>query len=159
MIVISDASPLHYLILIDQIDLLPDLLGSIVIPETVYHELTTEKTPLKVIQYFDTNPTWLEIKPDTGIIDEELSTIDPGEREAILLAEALAADGILIDDLAGRRVAIHRGLSVLGTLGLLEIASEEGRVDFLDVLSQIKTAGFFISHALEADLRAKHQGR
>lgn len=101
----------------------------------------------------------MEIKSDTGIIDEELLIIDPGEREAILPAEAIAADGILIDDLAGRRIAIDRGLRVLGTLGLLETAAEEGRIDFLEVLSQIKAAGFFISRSLEADLRAKHQGR
>jgi predicted nucleic acid-binding protein len=101
----------------------------------------------------------LEIKPDTGIIDEELSIIDPGEREAILLAEAIAADGILIDDLAGRRIAIDRGLRVLGTIGLLEVAAEEGRVDFLEVLSQIKAAGVFMSRSLEADLRGKHEDR
>jgi predicted nucleic acid-binding protein len=39
-------------------------------------------------------------------------TIDPGERDAILLAEELTADGILIDDLAGRKFAIERRLRV-----------------------------------------------
>jgi predicted nucleic acid-binding protein len=43
MIVMSDASPLRYLILIGQVDLLPQVLGDIVIPETVYRELTRVK--------------------------------------------------------------------------------------------------------------------
>lgn len=34
----------------------------------------------------------------------------------MLLAEALNADQLLIDDLAARRVALSRGLPVIGTM-------------------------------------------
>ena len=34
MIVIADTSPLNYLILIDEIHLLPDLFGRVLLPET-----------------------------------------------------------------------------------------------------------------------------
>lgn len=156
MIVVSDTSPIHYLILIDQVDLLPRLLGEIVIPEMVYRELQADKTPAKIARYFENIPDWLSVRENTGIIDDELSEIDPGEREAILLAEEIAADGILIDDLAGRKVARERGLRVLGTLGFLELAAEEGLIDFLASLSRIKDEGFFISGSLEAELRLKH---
>jgi predicted nucleic acid-binding protein len=40
MIVIADSGPLRYLILIDQIQLLPALYGNIVIPPAVVMELT-----------------------------------------------------------------------------------------------------------------------
>ena len=37
MIIISDTSPINYLILIGQIDLLPQLFEQIIIPEAVYN--------------------------------------------------------------------------------------------------------------------------
>ena len=39
MIVVADASPLHYLILLDQIALLEQLYGSVFVPEAVAAEL------------------------------------------------------------------------------------------------------------------------
>jgi predicted nucleic acid-binding protein len=38
MIVVSDTSPLCYLLLIDLIDLLPQLYGRVIIPQTVQNE-------------------------------------------------------------------------------------------------------------------------
>lgn len=158
MIVVSDTTPLHYLILIDEVDLLPRLLGEIVIPEVVYHELQAEKTPRKIKNYFEVIPSWLSVRQTKRMIDPELQDIDPGEREAILLTEELSADGILIDDLAGRKIAVERGLRVIGTLGLLELAAEEGLVDFLATFDRITNAGFFVSRSLERELRSKHGG-
>jgi len=39
MIVIADSTPLHYLILIHQVDLLPQLFDRILIPPAVFEEL------------------------------------------------------------------------------------------------------------------------
>ena len=102
MIVVSDTTPLRYLILIDEVSLLPRILGEIVIPVTVHRELQAEQTPRTVKEFMAHPPSWLTIKASTGRVDYELFDIDPGEREAILLAEELDADGILIDDRDGR---------------------------------------------------------
>jgi len=155
MIVVSDASPLHYLILIDEIEIIPRTVNSIVIPATVFRELNAERTPQKIKDYLVNLPDWLTIADDTGIIDEELKTLDPGEREAILLFEQLSADGLLIDDKLGREIAESRGIKVLGTLGLLEIAADAGLLDFAKSLDKIKSAGFFVSAALERDFLSK----
>lgn len=149
MIVVSDTTPLHYLILIDEVSLLPRILGEIVIPVTVHRELQAEKTPRTVKEFMADPPSWLTIKALTGRVDNELLDIDPGEREAILLAEELDADGILVDDLAGREMAEKRGLTVIGTLGLLEIAAEVGLLDFVDALERLTNAGFYVSKDLE----------
>jgi predicted nucleic acid-binding protein len=45
MIVVADASPLNYLVLIEQIGLLPTLYGSVLIPEAVHRELQRPGTP------------------------------------------------------------------------------------------------------------------
>jgi predicted nucleic acid-binding protein len=45
MLVVSDTSPLCYLLLIDQIDLLPKIYGRVVIPQAVRDELADERSP------------------------------------------------------------------------------------------------------------------
>ncbi len=45
MLVIADASPIHYLLLIDQIDILPALYGRITVPDVVVSELNQPQTP------------------------------------------------------------------------------------------------------------------
>ena len=45
MIVISDTSPINYLILIECVDVLPESYGRVVIPEGVFEELQRQSTP------------------------------------------------------------------------------------------------------------------
>ena len=49
-----------------------------------------------------------------------------GERQAILLAEALRADVLLIDEQIGRTIALSRNLPLSGTLSVLERADTLG---------------------------------
>ncbi len=149
MIVVSDTTPIHYLILLDQVHLLPELLGELVIPAIVSRELQAEKTPLKIREFMKDPPEWLEIVPDTGIIDIDLHDIHVGEREAILLAEELGADGILMDDRAGRIAATDRGIFVIGTLGVLEIAALDGLIDFKEEVRLLRELGFYVTDDLE----------
>ena len=48
MIVVSDTSPINYLILIGQINLLPRLFQKIIIPQEVYTELSDTAAPVPV---------------------------------------------------------------------------------------------------------------
>jgi predicted nucleic acid-binding protein len=50
VIVVADTSPLNYLILIDQADLLPSLFGEVLLPHAVHRELQHPKTPERVRQ-------------------------------------------------------------------------------------------------------------
>jgi predicted nucleic acid-binding protein len=43
--VVSDTSPLNYLILIEQINLLPQLYNRVLIPRSVFDELNASETP------------------------------------------------------------------------------------------------------------------
>jgi predicted nucleic acid-binding protein len=45
MIIVSDTSPINYLVLIREIELLPKLFGEVVIPQAVLDELKQEGTP------------------------------------------------------------------------------------------------------------------
>jgi predicted nucleic acid-binding protein len=61
MIVVSDTSPVCYLVLIDGIDLLQNLYGRVIIPQAVYKELTAVRSPVKVQAWIAQHPKWIEV--------------------------------------------------------------------------------------------------
>ena len=60
MIVIADSTPLNYLILIHQVDLLPQLFDRILIPPAVFEELQHQETPDVVRRWIASPPSWLQ---------------------------------------------------------------------------------------------------
>lgn len=83
-----------------------------------------------------------------------------GERQAILLAEALRVDVLLIDEQVGRAIALSRNLPFSGTLGVLERADRAGLVsDFPQLLRRLRAGGFFITEALEQQLLRRYRAR
>lgn len=116
-VVVSDTSPLHYLILCGAQDILPRLFRQVVIPPTVFRELQQPNTPPPVREWAAALPEWVAVQsPKT--VNLKLD-VDAGELEAICLAQEIHADAVLMDDRAGRNAAIQCGLAVVGTIGLL----------------------------------------
>lgn len=83
--------PLHYLVLIEQIAVLPPLYGQVIIPSVVYEELQRPRTPDVVRLWMVHPPPWLEMRPSQAEDDPGLSRLGVGERQAILLAQAIGA--------------------------------------------------------------------
>jgi predicted nucleic acid-binding protein len=156
MLVVSNTSPISYLVIINEIDLLPLLFGRPLIPETVRDELASLKAPLAVQQWIAAPPEWLVIRPTLTCSDVELLSLDAGECAAIQLAESVEADLILLDDLAARLLAAKRGLVLTGVLGILDRAAGEGKVDFDSAITQLRQTNFRISNALVQSMRRKH---
>lgn len=146
MIVISDTSPINYLVLIDEIDLLPTLFGEIIIPQSVLTELQRAETPNEVQQWFAKNPAWLEVR-NASVIDPTIA-LGAGESEAILLAKEIKADLILIDDKKARQAAVERGLNVAGTINILELASVKNLLELADAFNKLQKTNFRISQTL-----------
>jgi len=115
MIVVADSGPPHYLILIEQIDLLRRFYGQVAIPEAVANELRAAGSPMIVRNWMGHAPQWVVI---TSVPQEQIESItddlDWGERAAIALAETVRADLLLIDDAAGRMEAARRKLRLPG---------------------------------------------
>lgn len=147
MIVIADTSPINYLLLIDQIDLLPRLFQKIVIPEVVRDEMIAPGAPLVLQKWIANPPSWLTIQA-VSVIDETLSALDPGEQAAITLAQTLSADLLIIDERLGRKIASDRGLAVIGTLGILDDAATQGFIDLPETIAQLQKTNFRVSRRI-----------
>jgi predicted nucleic acid-binding protein len=158
---VSNTTPLRYLIAIEQEHLLGQLFEKVFVPEAVHEELTDSRTPETVRGRVLSMPAWYEVRQ----VQETQTTIFPvtlhrGERQAILLAEALRTDVLLIDEQIGRTIALSRNLPLSGTLGDLERADTMGFVgDFPEVLQRLKASGFFVTEALEQRLLERHRSR
>ncbi len=157
-LVIADTSPINYLILINQIELLPLLFQRVALPSTVQSELSNVRAPLPVRQWIAHPPSWMEIHATPDVSHVAIEGLDEGETAAIALAESLHADLLLIDEREGFRVAMRRGLRVTGTLGILDLAAERGVVDFAAAIIALERTSCRLPTTLLQTLLAKHQG-
>lgn len=148
MIVVSDTSPLCYLLLIDLIEVLPQLFGRVIIPQRVRDELLAPAAPQVVREWIAQPPSWLEVQTITESINADLNQLDLGEQEAITLAVQLKADLILLDDLAARRIATQLQLEIVGLLGILGSAAEKEKVDFSAAIKRLQHTTFRASAKL-----------
>lgn len=62
MIVVADTGPLHYLILLQHIELLQRFYGQVLIPEPVASELSAAGAPA-VVRWMTKPPTWIDVRP------------------------------------------------------------------------------------------------
>jgi len=158
MIVISDSTPLHYLILIYEIDVLPKLFGQVVIPQAVFDELQHENTPPDVKSWIADAPPWLEVRHTSATADPQLAVLGSGEREAIVLAQELRADLLLMDDKAGRHEAERRNLKFIGSLAVLEEGAKRGLVNLPEALARLQQTSYRISRDVLESLLERNRG-
>ena len=157
MIVVCDTGPLNYLALIGQVELLPRLYQVVVIPKAVAFELSRPSCPDAVRALIESPPVWLKIDqaPDS---DPDLCALGNGEREAISLAQALRSDLLLCDDRDARHAALRKNLRVIGTLGVLQEASQNELLDLADALDRLGKTNFRAPKSLIDRILMNHRG-
>ena len=149
MLVVADTSPLNYLVILQQETLLPILYERVVSPPAVSEELRRASTPEVVRQWIAHPPAWLTVQqPLQPLSVRQFPRLDDGELEAIPLAQELNASFLLMDDAEGREEAERRGLTVTGTIGVLETAAIRGLIDLPSVLAQLQATTFYASQHL-----------
>jgi predicted nucleic acid-binding protein len=152
MIVVSNASPLIGLALIDQLEVLPALYERIYIADA---------TRLEVIEKGKRRPGAVELAQADWLVPltvsrRALAALRPypsglraGEIETIALALQQRADIVLIDERLARKFAQSKGLQVLGTLGVLKQAHTRGLLpDLRGALDALRACGFRFSDTL-----------
>jgi predicted nucleic acid-binding protein len=153
MIVICDTSPILYLLLINQLDLLPRLYSTLIIPDVVQAEMQATGAPVVLQEWIAKPPQWLEIRPVPPGNYPPLQRLQAGEQAAIFLAQSLQADLLIVDDLAARQIAQQLGIKITGLLGILGEAARRKWIDFPETLKQLLQAtNFRVSPQLVEDL-------
>jgi uncharacterized protein len=138
--VVSDSTCLIGLERIGKLQILPALFDPIMIPPEVGRE-------------FGNSSAWMQTE---NLTDHLLTAalrlvVDAGEAEAIALASEKTCL-LICDDKQARAAAKRLGVTVIGTVGVLVRAKQNGVVSAIKpILDDLEINGFFISHALREE--------
>jgi predicted nucleic acid-binding protein len=139
---------------------LPALYTRVLLPPAVVTELQDLEAPEEVRAWVANLPAWCEVRRPTPLGEAEtLASLGVGEREAILLAQELRADFLLIDEEDGRQAARSLALTVTGTLGVLERAAERGLIDLPSTLARLLATTFRVRDELIQGMLARDAAR
>lgn len=117
MIIISDASPVIFLLKLKRLDILWNLYKTkILLPKEVHDEIC-RKLENYELSYLNSFKYLFETIVVEGSLN--ITKLDEGENKAILLAKNKKADFILIDDKHARIICEQMGLKIIGTIGIL----------------------------------------
>ncbi len=155
-VVVSNSSPICYLVLIGQIHLLPALFEEISVPEAVIRELSDEDAPEFLREWVSRPPKWLKVDRVTAQTSLGLERLHAGERDVILLARQIEADLVIMDEKAARQAAVKQGLNVTGLIGILDGAAALGMVDLLAAIEKLRLTSFRASPHLLKTLLDRH---
>lgn len=100
MLIVSDTSAITNLIQVGQLDVLQQLFGNIIIPDAVYQELAVYQSQKDVVD----RQSWIEVRAvkRKEKVKPLLEIIDAGEAEAIVLAQELNVELLIIDEKKGK---------------------------------------------------------
>ena len=141
-VIVADTSPINYLLGTRYIGVLPRLYGKVVLPDSVHLELLDPGSSGAVRQWAASLPTWISVQKASATPRLPTSRLHRGEIDAIALAEEMKATLVLMDDAMGVRLAMERGLTVAGTLGVLVEASQNGWVEIDEAVARLKSTDF-----------------
>lgn len=142
MIIISDTTPLRYLIEIEAAHILETLYGKITIPQKVFGELQGANTPPEVTAWIRARPDWIEVKRADISLFTPQRHIQDGEREAIALAIELRADAFLSDDGDAIKEARRLNIPTIRLFNILETAAENNLLDLPEAIRKIRRTTF-----------------
>lgn len=139
---ICNTSPLQYLHQIGQLDLLPRLAGSVVVPNAVCDELDAGLAQGIELPKVTALP-WIHRRDPISAPALPLAAdLGPGESAVLALALETPGSSVILDDALGRRAAELLGIPFTGTLGLLLSAKKMNLIaavaPILDHLTELR---------------------
>ena len=144
-----NASPLIQLAGAKLLDFLQLASPEIVVPRPVADEIRAGGAADAAVTALETTP-WLSVV-DPPIVPPVIQAWDLGQGESSVLAWAHANPGTLaiLDDLAARRCAATLRIPVRGTLGLVLVAKQRGRIKTArPVLEAMRESGMYLSDSV-----------
>jgi predicted nucleic acid-binding protein len=141
-VIISDTSCLILFEKIGRIELLKATFGGVVVTEQVAEE-------------FGALPAWIEVKSlkTKQLYNELRLELGSGEASSIAFAKEVEDSLLIIDERKGRKKAEELGLSIIGTLGVLLKAKQNGVIpSLLQIIQEIDKTDFRISESIKLKL-------
>lgn len=147
MIIFSNTTPIIALSSINSLHLLPQLFGEIHLVNEVIDECEAGG-PIVVPALRDIG--WIKPVQSTAIHHTSvLLELDKGEKHTLDMACKHHADWVLMDEKIGRNMAEYLGLKVIGTLGLLLTARQQGLISsFTQSVKDMQSQGIYYHAAL-----------
>jgi len=155
-VVVSDTTPLHYLILIGRDSVLEKLYGQVIVPPAVLQELRHPAAPPAVLDWAKSPPAWLMVQ-SPAVIPARFDNLDFGERQALALAKEIQADFVLLDDKVARRFAESEALKVKGTLGIVADAANAGLLNFRATVETLQRSSMHLDPQLAGHIIAEYE--
>ncbi len=151
MKVVSNASPLISLARLGQLDGLQTLFDVIHISTEVHHEVIVAGAGMPGAEAIAA-ASWIQVSEIVDAAAVNTLAVETGlgvgEVSAVILAQELAADIVLMDERRGRRLATNRGLAVAGCVGILEELFRRGEItDLPHIYRQLPRQGVRIDLA------------
>lgn len=147
MVAVANSTPLIALSKIGLFELLKEYFDEVIIPNEVYEEVVIRGGDLFGAREVSTSK-WVKVT-DVGnrlAVDSLSVHLGKGEAEAIVLAKEKNVL-LIIDDKDGREMARNLKVPVTGTVGLLMLAADEGRIDLKTALDELIASGFRLSRS------------
>jgi uncharacterized protein len=135
---------------IEHLALLADLFGIVLIPPSVYAEVVT-RAPNRPGATKVGKADWIQVRTPTDLqkISYLQAELDPGKAEALILAEELGADWVLLDEKKARFTAERLGLRFIGTVGILLLTKRQGKIANLrSLLDELRDKKFHLGDRL-----------
>lgn len=125
-LVIADSSALVALATCQALELLDRLTARIRVPTAVFQEVVVQGKPQAraLREYLQGKVEDV----DAAEIVVDASSLGRGELEAMVLFKRARADVLLVDDARARKIARLNQIPVIGSLGVLVLAKDEGLV-------------------------------
>jgi predicted nucleic acid-binding protein len=154
--IITDSSPLIILLKSDLEDILPALFDEILVPESVWQEISsgskTDAAKQKLPLIF-----WLKRTAAT-VSNKKIENynLGKGETEALSLALERPEAGVILDDFAARKCARDLKIPFIGTGGLLVSAKQKGLIPSVSqALEKVQNEGLWLSDAVTVLLKER----
>lgn len=149
MSLVADAGPILSFARAQQLDLLREVVGTLLIPEAVYDDIVVRGAGRPGAQDVHMS-TWIrrERVQERSLIDQLPLKLHSGEREAIVLAKEQSV-ALLIDEREARRIALGLGIVCIGSLRILTEAKERGIISQVKpILDALIAAGTYVGEPL-----------
>jgi len=153
-VVVADTGPLIAFARLDLLALLPEMLGTLLVPEVVLDEclyVPARPDAQAIQQAADAGLLEIRAEQQTAADDWPFA-LGAGEQAAIRLAQQLGCH-VLMDDKLARRAAASVGLGVIGTAGVLIQAKRLAKIEAVaPLLRTLQASGYHLAPNLVAGI-------